>query len=584
MSEPAPPASPLERGLGWGLVLLGLVLTTWPLALAPASMVLGTPNLEAVDHLWSLWAGLHDGPLIIETGLVRHPEGYTWVLADPVNLVFFALPALLGGAALGFHAVHLGNLIVAGLGAVALGRELLPGAARAPWLTMLVASTAAPLCAGLFTGMTEAQTWGWIGLALAAVHRSARTGRLRDILLAGLASGICAWCGVYTALYAAFAALPVIVAGLLRGEGRWGARLGGLLGSGLVVGLMAAPVAWAVTTARGDDLPGSSSLTAEVLRDPSLPQNRMLGADLLGVFGPLPSPAGAELHAVYLGAVAWGLLLLALVVLRKRPWGLLVSIGVLVSLGLGLFLQAGGEVILTGDGRPLLTPAGWLSLWFEPLGRAPRWYRAVAVAGILMAPLAGAGGAWLLARLPRGARPVGMVALASLILVDALQVSPLTWPRDSFDADPPDGYELLDTPGPLIEVPSVRFSTVVPGRPATASGGGLRRPEDPIRHPSLLWQTSHEHPLGGNPHQAERRRTSRESSKAVDKLLDAAVTDREGKVQQAWRSLQKLGFVWLVHHPTAHPEEVQEGLREWLGEPAVDTEELLAWEIPPLEE
>lgn len=508
------------------------------------------------------------------------------MLADPVNLLWFALPALVGGPAAGLLAVHLGNALVAALGAVALGRELLPAAARAPWLTALAAATSATLAGGFFTGMTEAQTWGWIGLALAAVHRAARTGALRDVVLAGLLAGLTAWCGVYTALYAGLAAPPLVVAGLLRREA--GApsplrRLVGLLGAGLITGLAAAPVAWAVTTARGDSLPGSGSLTAEVLRDPSLPQNRMLGADLVGMVWPLPSAVGAELHAVYLGLGVVLLGLLGSLAWRRAAWPLALTVIWLGALGLGLFLQVGGEVVLTDDGRPLLTPAGWLSLALDDLGRAPRWYRAVAVVSVVLAPLAGAGGAWLLGRLPRATRPLGVLLLGGLVLADALWLAPLPWPRDTYPARPPDGYDQLVISGPIVEIPSVRFSTVVPGRPATASGGGVRRPEDPIRHPSLLWQTWHGHPLGGNPHQAERRRTSRETSKAVDKLLDAAITGKEGRVEQARRSLVELGFVYLVHHPQANPPEVGEALRGALGAPVVDTEGLLAWELGGLE-
>jgi len=567
--------------LGWACFPVALILATWPMAVAPDSQLLGSPNLEAVDHLWSLWAALRDGPHVIETGLVKVPEGYTWVLADPINLLWFTVPALLGLPALGFHLVHLGNMLVAAAAAVALGRELMGDRPRLEWLAATCAATAAPLCAGLFTGMTEAQTWGWAGLALAAVHRAARVGGWKATLTAGLLAGITAWCGVYTALYAAIAVLPFVISGLARGSGSLAPRAGAVVGTGAMAALLAAPVAWAVSTKRGDELPGSTSLTDAVLADPSLPQNRMLGGDLAGIFLPIDPPVGAELHAVYLGTATVLLGLLALAT-GRRPWALVASIAVLISLGLGLYLQAGGEVITTSDGRALLTPAAWASLAFEPLGRAPRWYRAIAVASVLWAPMAGAGAAWLLHRLPSRAALAAVPLLAAVVLADNLWVAPLTWPRDSFSALAPEGYDQLDGNGPIVEVPSVRFSTVTPGRPATASGGGMRTPDLPIRHPTLLWQTRHGHPLGGNPHQAERRRTDRDTSKAVDKLMSASEDGKMSRARAALRTLDDLGFTWVVHHPQSHEGSVTTALRDTLGPPGVDTSDLLAWQVDTL--
>jgi len=70
-----------------------VILTTWPAVLHPTTAVLGTPDLEGVDHLWALWAGLHHGPLVIHTDLVRYPEGYFYIERSLVLL--FGLCALL---------------------------------------------------------------------------------------------------------------------------------------------------------------------------------------------------------------------------------------------------------------------------------------------------------------------------------------------------------------------------------------------------------------------------------------------------------------------------------------------------------
>lgn len=564
----------MRRALPVALAIaVGAILSTWPLALDPTGSLLGTPGLEAVDHLWTLWLALFDGPLVIHTTRVGFPEGYTWVLADPANLPAFAVGHLLAGPAFGFHLVHLVDLALAGLGAVALGQAFLPAEQRLPWFAALVATTLPAMAGGLFTGMTEAQTFGLVALALAALHRALQPeAGPRAILLAGLAAGATAWGGPYSALYFAFAALPVALAAPRRA--------GRLLAAALLGGLLAAPILWAISTQRDPNLPGASSLTAAVMAQPSLPQNRMLGADLAQIFLPRHSEVQADLHAVYLGMVVWALALVGLV-RRRPPWTLLVALVALLSLGLGFFVQIGGWIPTTADGRVFLAPAGWLSLWIEGLGRAPRWYRAVAVGGLLLAPLAAAGARRLSERLPLRARTPVLLLLATLVLVDALGLSPLPWPRDSFPARPPAAYAELDGDGPIVEVPHVRFSTIVSaGKPVTASGGGVRLPDEPIRHPALLWQTFHGHALGGNPHQPGAPRAKDEVSLAVDALADAAKARDPAAAAAARATLAELGFTWVLHHPSTGPAALTKGLPLVLGPAPVSSEALQAWPLP----
>ncbi|MDP6932238.1 MAG: hypothetical protein QGG40_04940 [Myxococcota bacterium] len=181
----------------WLVALVGSVTgtlaMTWPLAQHPRRRVLGEPQGEAVDHLWSLWAATRDGPLVIETQLVNFPQGYQWVLADPANLPWFLLGLPLGPVA-AFNTVQVANLLLCCLSAWFLTRLLLPETCRhrpmTPAFAATVASTLPPLAEGLQTGMTEVQTIGWAALALSMndspmIHRFDWPTGLKDQMTLG---------------------------------------------------------------------------------------------------------------------------------------------------------------------------------------------------------------------------------------------------------------------------------------------------------------------------------------------------------------------------------------------------------------
>ena len=90
--------------------LLGAVASSWPMMLRPWSHLPGLPGAEVADHLWGLWVALQSGPLVVREAWINAPQGFDWVVADPLDLLWFALGSI-GGPIMGFCAVQLGNLL-----------------------------------------------------------------------------------------------------------------------------------------------------------------------------------------------------------------------------------------------------------------------------------------------------------------------------------------------------------------------------------------------------------------------------------------------------------------------------------------
>lgn len=103
-------------------LLLAVVITTWPWVLSPSS-VLGKPSMEAVEHLWTLWLTTTGAGLLnLHTDMVQFPSGFQWVLADPINLVWFIPFEIIGGAPFAFGVVLWINLFLAGSSASKVSR------------------------------------------------------------------------------------------------------------------------------------------------------------------------------------------------------------------------------------------------------------------------------------------------------------------------------------------------------------------------------------------------------------------------------------------------------------------------------
>ena len=559
--------------------ILGAVVSSWPMMRRPWSHLPGLPGAEVVDHLWGLWVGLQSGPVVVQQVWIDAPRGFDWVLVDPLDLLWFA-PAAVMGPVLAFCAVQLGNLVVAGLAGAALWRWVLDGSDRGAVFAAFVGPLLPVLAGGLITGMTEAQTFGWIGLALAAQWQAAERGRAW-IAGAGLLLGGCVWAGPYTGLYGAIAATGMAVAQLVGHPDR--RRVAGRLAllAGLA-GLVAAPVLQAILVDRAaiatanPDLPGAASLASAVFSDPDLPENKMLSGDLLGLVWPTATHGiwGAEArgaiaaqHVSYLGLVLTGLAIVGGLV-RRRVRALrvlLVPLGLMMVLGLGYHLQVHGHVLRVFD-TPLLLPGGALSAKFSVFGQAARWYRAHIVAGVLVVPLAAAGVEWFAQR-AKGYSPAVVLGLALLVLGDALGSGSLEWPRPVFEATPPSGLDSLSGDGPLFFLPAPR-------------GGGSAQT---LRNPALLWQTWHGRPINGNPLVGRTEGTHPEVV-ALDRKITASI--RRGvsvPAEQACAEAAALGFEWLVHLPGDERLRLPlERAISVLGTPDVQTEAVWAWRLVPV--
>jgi hypothetical protein len=556
----------VRRTLGGLLVVAAIIAMTWPWALEP-TMALGARDMEAGDHMWALWLGLRDGPLVANTSMVGAPGSYTWVIGDPLHIPVFAIGNALAGGGFGLGLVHVFDLSLAAVAAAAWARVLWPDGASAPTLAAIFAVVAPGLGGGLVSGMTEAQPMGATALALLALHQLLAAPSARRAALAALGFGVLPWAGAYPALYGALLA-PVVVIGAGRAVPKalpWllAAALGGLA--------LATPVLFAILVDRGAHLPGATSLTSQVLADPDAPQNRMLGADLIGLGFPLQATASAHVHTAYLGLVGLVLAGAGLASRASRRWLPAVLVLACCALSLGTVLQVGGTVPRVG-GAPLLAPAGMLSVAVDALGRAPRWYRMAALGGVLLAPMAAAGVGAVAARLPTVAR-LPLLAVAVLVVgLDSLVAGPAPWPRPTFDPTPPDGFDtLMARPGAVLEVPKPRFASTLPQR------GG--RPNARLRHPTLIWQVHHELPLSANPHQAGLTEAPGEA--LADALLRSAQADATAKVHDVLETAKEADFRWIVMYPGLGNSAVQTSLISTLGPPTVDTLDLLAWELVP---
>lgn len=546
---------------------LAIVLTTWPWLERPWR-VLGARDLEAGDHLWALWLGARDGPVVARTTAVGFPEGYAWVVGDPLHVPVYALGAALAGPGLGLGLVQVFALALAALAAALWARELWPARPEVAVLAAPLAVLVPELGGGLVTGMTEAQPMGLTALALLALHRVVEAPSAARAGWAAAAFGALPWAGPYPALYAVLLAPVVLLAGLWRSEVR-GPALAWTAAAGAGAGLLAAPVLRAVLTARDAALPGATSLTSDVLAAPDLPRNRMLGADLVGLVAPVID----GLHPGYLGAAAVGLGALALAHRDARRWLPAALVALCGALALGLFLQVGGHVVRVGE-APLLAPAGALSLLVDALGRAPRWTRMAALGGVLLAPLAAAGAVAWTAPLPRPVRAGLRGTALLLVALDALTLAPAPWPRPTFDPTPPAGWsDLAADPAPVLEVPRPRFATTLRER----DGG----PDMRLRHPTLVWQATHGLALGANPHA---QAGAPGASAALADRLEAAAAARDADGVAALRAeAAAQGFGWIVLQDGVSGPSAERAVRGALGVPDVETGRIAAWRLSPTE-
>ena len=526
-------------------LLLTPLLVAWPLPRVWSTALLTVLGREAAAHVWGLWAALQEGsPLNIRTDLLGYPEGVSLVLIDAGNLPFFALGSWAGPAA-GYNTVLWGGLLVAGVAGALLARRL----GGAAWLGAVLAMAAPPMLAASAEGATEDFGVGWVLLQLALLLRFLDEGRTRDGVLAALALAMAWYCGPYNGIWAATMDLTIALWVIARG---WSAqptaplRRGPALGRAALVGgaalLLCLPLARAMLGLRDPNLPGSLGRTSlpPVVESPLAFRGGLRNsADLLDPWLPLQLTGGeaAVSHTAYLGLVVLVVAVVALVKDRRRwPW--LAGALAFALLSLGPWLHLRGRLLTVGD-EAVLGPAGLLIAACPPLGGLAHWYRAGAVAALLLVPL--------VASLGRGWRgPV----LATLVLLDSLLGAPRAWPLHQ--AVPPSSAALRQLePGALIEFP---------------------REEEPARTPwdwryrNVLAQVDHGHPVAGGlmglplGHEAQ-----------LAYLMVHRAASGHPLSTQRLEGLLEQGFRWVVLHPELleHGEQAASALRRCFGAPVV---------------
>ena len=394
---------------------------------------------------------------------------------------------------------------------------------------------------GFWIGSTVAAFSQGIALGALILHLKERRRGWKGWVFGGLCSLALAWSvwgGPYNGLWAGLLCIPVALAHVDRWR-RWvPVAVVGVLGAlpPLVAGLFL----------RRDGLPGTGSRTHWELpyAEPEAFRGGFkLGADLTDPFLPgfLTGGEAVASHTAYLGLVLVAAACVAAVRHpRARPF--LAAAAAFALLSLGPWLYFGGSVLRLGD-APLAGPAGLAILAVPVLGRLTRWYRAGAVATLLLAPLA--------ARLPRST-PVA-IGLGLAILIDTLALAPLAWPLHASALPPTRPIAQLPHPGALLELPPVTSGEPPPGA---------------WRDLSALAQVQHGRPIGGSMMGLGVSPAAREGTDAIRALTRTGQLD--GVLHERIRSD---GFRYLVIHLAHHPVPRAGGehLTACLGPPVVHT-------------
>ena len=515
-------------------------LVLWPAPLCFTTELLSAPDQETVQHLWGLWAAWTEGhPIVVPGEHLSFPTSFPFVLIDPGNLWLYGPVSAVLGPVAGYNAVLLGGLALMGAAGALLATATGGGPAER-WLASVVAISLPALASNAAEGITESFGVGWVGVALAALLLHLQRGGWRYGALCALALGASVWTGPYNGVWAALCCAAVGLAHLPA----WRRTLPvGALGA-----LLASPVAHALMTARRDGLPGTPSRAEwePPLVEPTAWRDAFkLGADAVDLFLPL-YPGNIEQigHTAYLGAVSLALAgWIAWREPRWRPW-LLGALGFAV-LSLGPWLFLAGRPLTLGE-HSVLAPVGVLALAVPGVLRLTRWYRAAAVAGLLLTPV--------VARAPRK----GWVAL--LVLLDTVVLSPALWPLETTPAMPSPVWAQLERDGAIAELPPSQWSHV---------------PDGGIRDANLLEQVWH-----GRPNAATFFNLSggAADSAEVNGLMDAAFGKRVAA--DLGERLASYGYAYVVVDTSRFARDPLPGVSAVLGEPTVREGRLVVFALP----
>ncbi len=476
-------------------------LATWPMLEAPATRLVGHPNVDVWNHAWGAWWFLESasrGVFPLYTRLLGAPDGgYLWYI-DPLGAAFSMPLVALFGVVVAWNLLVYAYVVLASVGGRSLALALGASAASS-WFAALAVAISPYLLSEVHNGISEAVGVGWSVLSLAALARATREGApLREWAWVGIWGGLTAVGTVYYAIGLGLAALPIVLLALGR---RARASAPGVILGALVAAAIAVPAFLLVRTTIVDptqaligrpDAPLSNPLILAILRHNAVdPRSFFMPGDFQSVD---LTPRGEWfLHTSYIGYVAMALALWS----RRWTWWVAALLPLVFSLGPFLFYE--------GD---------WVKSGSQLVGLPYRVLYAVLPTSALGHPqrtgFPGLAVIYALAAVGLARAPTWLVGGAGLAMaVEFLRFSPAQWPvarteafdntaaayiRDQVAADPTRAGIVLDLPGdvfgsgmatsrylmlqtthgqPLPYTPDVRVSGCKLGNPA--AGVLLRR-------------------------------------------------------------------------------------------------------------
>ncbi len=390
------------------------------------SMVLGAPGGEVWGHVWVQWWHAQafpewpDGP---GSWLVHSRP---WPVIDPLPTWIAAALATVLGTPRTWNLMVLSGVAVAFLGGARLARSeggdpIIGGAAL---------SLAPAFLGSVASGLGEDV---WVGVAALALSMVGATD-LRRALMAGLALGVLANCGLVVAWSAALVAIGLGIAAIAQ-RGR--SVLPGLVGGALVAGVLALPAAWL----QGERLLGAGHRAGTVVAraEPLWRLNPWQGVDLASFWVPGPVDPGDALVRMHPGYLGWSLLLLALAAGRNRWWAVL---------GVALVLAPGPQLSFAGEPLGISNPAVSV-LAALPFGSLVNHHGRLLLMGAMALAVLAAVGATRVPRVPRW-------LLRGAVLADLALCAPVGAPLPVTEITPPEViFELSDLPeGPVLVLPA----------------------------------------------------------------------------------------------------------------------------------
>lgn len=545
------------------LAALGLL---WPVLGAPTTAAVGLADGEGPAHLWGLWVaaeGLFTHGPYLRVSEVNHPAGFHADLMDPINLLLFWPFWVLGGggasgAVLGWNAVHLLTVLLAGWGGWRLGRVVLESPHAAAVTAAAMAGAPYLIGAAGVVGRSE-----YLPLAGWALHLSFLLGFLkegggrRDQLGAIVTLAALAHAG-WQPLTWLILTEAVMVWMLCRTPDGEQAPLNGRQ-TATKVATIAIPAALLTLPLLLSHL-STDPWWLGRLSHPSPFEERPRAvplATLLPLVDATRSWANNPLP--YLGLTLPLLAVAGVVQAQKKAlrWFLLAAVVLTFSLG---------EIVAMGTSAETATnfyymPAAIVMHIITPLRAFHGWARLTLLVVPLLAISAGYAVDVLVRKRPDRALSA-TVALALALVLEGILWAPVG--RGSFEVmvDPP-VYAALETlpPGPILELPL--------GMHQQHADRAL------LRAQALQRPTS----LAPSPHQP----SALNLSALAWSIEQGTALSEHQCVESETSRLIEAGFVGVLLHTDHWPEgdTTLESIIDLLGEPLVSAEEKLLWQLEP---